>query len=166
LTFHASTLESPLGFRNKIPAWVLLPFKTQVSPVRIFGQDQFELLLAAPALDFLFSHLGADYVRVPLIKHQHVERVLCGKAIGKEFLLVLPHSNDNVVSEASVESTRLVRHDVNPVALHGAAVYHPRMLGRSRFLGIRLRNEGVVGEEMSLGLQCATEDGKRAARIR
>src|SRR5262249_52027734 len=79
------TLESPLGFRDKIPARVLFPFKTQVSPVWIFRQNQFELLLAAPAFDLLFPHLGADYARVPLVKHA---KVYCAvKLLGKSFSL-------------------------------------------------------------------------------
>src|SRR5262249_28540173 len=80
--------------------------------------------------------------------HEHVERVLGGEAIREEFLPVLSYSNDNVVSEANVETARLVRHNVNPVALHGAKVYHSWMLGRSRFLGyafgMRCREGGAV----------------------
>jgi hypothetical protein len=135
--FRNSPLDPETGFRFKLPAWVLLPFQTQISPVRVFRKNQFQLLFPPPAFDLDFPHSGADEARMLFIPDQHVELIPRGEAVRVEFVLVLERALGQVAGEPGIKAARLVRHDVNPEGLHACAriVRHPED-PRSRFLGL------------------------------
>ena len=52
---HLLAFESWPRFRLKLPARIFLPFQAQIDPIRIFGEDQRELLFSSPSFDLEFS---------------------------------------------------------------------------------------------------------------
>jgi hypothetical protein len=119
--FGSSPLDPGTRFRFKLPAWIFFPLAAQICPVRILGENQFQLLCPTPAFDLDFAHPCVDDVPKRLTPDKHVELVSRGEAIRIEFVLVLEYAIGQLASEPNIQPSRLVRHDVNPVGLHAFA---------------------------------------------
>jgi hypothetical protein len=124
LGFRSSPLNSWTSFGFKLPAWIFFPLAAQIGPVRIFRENQFQLLCSTPAFYLDLSHPCADGAKV-FTPDKHVELVSRGEAIRVEFVLVLEYTIGQVAGESHIQPTRLVRHDVGPVGLHSPADYNP-----------------------------------------
>src|SRR6478672_1790002 len=127
LGFRSTPLEPDKSIGFKLPAWIFFPLAAQIGPIRILGENEFQLLFPSPAFYLDFPHPCADGAPKRLTPYKHVELVLGGEAIRIQFVLVLKYAPWKLAGEANIQPSRLVGHDVNPVGLHACAprLYSP-----------------------------------------
>ena len=99
-----------------ICSWLLLwePLFSQIFPGWIHALDQEDLLIAAPALELLFSRNRSSNVGVGFNIHESVRSILRRKA-GNHTGPVLAGSANHVVRHSRVQIPRTARHDVHKV---------------------------------------------------
>jgi hypothetical protein len=89
-----------------------VPFRTQIAPGRILGNDQRDLPDSQPAFDLFFARDRIADVFKALSIDQAVEFVLFAK-FRTDPPFVLPSASDQIVGNTRLEGLGPVTHDVN-----------------------------------------------------
>jgi hypothetical protein len=109
---------------------LFVPVEAEVGPCRIGCFYQFDFLSSQPALDGLFSGDCRGDVTECFIIDKRINVVLLSKTL-YEFILMLMHSESNVVGQTDVKRAGSVGHDIHEVLVVCNHVLYCNMTLRS-----------------------------------
>lgn len=113
-------------FQREIRREVTLEVLAQITPVRVHGLDQTDLLFAPPTLNLLLASDGGNHIGERFILHQARKTVVLGKASG-ELVLELENAPGEVARHNGVERMRRIAHCIYVVILHTSTPFTGRI---------------------------------------